>query len=499
MLALCALLTTGALAQTTTTTPADDVGTPTTGFDAHGFRLVSFDANPRDPLGYQRPTTLEPGTWYAGAMGEYASRPLAFQPADTLEVALSNVVAANYAAGVVAAEQVRFDLSVPLYLASTGASGAQGAGMGDVRVSSLVTVVSPADAQGVGLGAVAALDVPTGDPGDYLGSTGVAGLLAAAVTYEESTVTLSGRAGARIAPNSDADQRPAPTEGGDTLELAGGIGYLLDEATGFTLEADVSVPLDPTVQEAIGIPAEAVLSMRHVTSSGGQISGGVGVGLGQGAGASPIRLLLGGGFGSAAAMVRDTDGDGLADGDDACLDEAETPNGFRDDDGCPDVLPTLRLGARLDGEPVSAQLEAEVGDGTESAEGDVLEVSGLPGTEVVFTARVGACLRGTQELVIGDVDAEVWAALEPVRATVLVTVRDQAGDLLEGAEVRYLVDDEHCLPEERGVSGGEGSHQVGPGSYEVYVTAQGYDMHTGSFEIAEGEEHALDVVLAPQE
>ncbi|MBK9069696.1 MAG: OmpA family protein [Myxococcales bacterium] len=34
--------------------------------------------------------------------------------------------------------------------------------------------------------------------------------------------------------------------------------------------------------------------------------------------------------------VLDTDGDGIADGDDKCVDEAEDMNGFEDEDGCPD-------------------------------------------------------------------------------------------------------------------------------------------------------------------
>lgn len=35
----------------------------------------------------------------------------------------------------------------------------------------------------------------------------------------------------------------------------------------------------------------------------------------------------------------DTDGDGLLDADDACIDQPETRNGFEDGDGCPDALP----------------------------------------------------------------------------------------------------------------------------------------------------------------
>jgi OOP family OmpA-OmpF porin len=37
--------------------------------------------------------------------------------------------------------------------------------------------------------------------------------------------------------------------------------------------------------------------------------------------------------------IRDTDGDGFADDVDACIEEPETVNGFEDTDGCPDTLP----------------------------------------------------------------------------------------------------------------------------------------------------------------
>ena len=37
--------------------------------------------------------------------------------------------------------------------------------------------------------------------------------------------------------------------------------------------------------------------------------------------------------------IRDTDGDGIFDDKDKCVKEAETKNGFEDDDGCPDQIP----------------------------------------------------------------------------------------------------------------------------------------------------------------
>ena len=37
--------------------------------------------------------------------------------------------------------------------------------------------------------------------------------------------------------------------------------------------------------------------------------------------------------------IRDTDGDGIFDDKDKCVDKPETKNGFEDDDGCPDAIP----------------------------------------------------------------------------------------------------------------------------------------------------------------
>jgi len=482
----------------TTTAPTDapdplDAG----GFDAHGFRLLSFDADPRDPVRLQRPGDLEAGSWYVGVMGEYANRPLVFQPGDELEVVLSDVVAANIAGGVVAAERVRFDVSAPVFLASTGTAGAQGAGIGDVRVSSLVSVLQPSDFDGFGLGAVAALDVPTGDPDDFLGSTGVAGLLAAAATVEAGSLTATAQAGGRLAPNTDPEQRPAVTEGGDTIEAGGAVGWLFTDVTGVSAEARVSVPVDPSVTEAIGIPAEATVSARHVLPSGAHLSGGVGVGLGQGAGASPVRLLVGGGFGSAPPAPKDSDGDGLVDRDDACPDQPESTNGYQDDDGCPEQLPTVTFRAEFDGRPVddatlSLTVDGESVDGTRE-----LAVQSVPGVQLDVEARAGECLRGERTLTTGEVSASVAVELERVLGTVRVVVENDQGDRLAGAQVRYLTEDERCVPEERSVPDGEAEHAAGPGEYQVFVTAQGYGVYQTTVTVEEDQTAEVDAMLRP--
>lgn len=66
----------------------------------------------------------------------------------------------------------------------------------------------------------------------------------------------------------------------------------------------------------------------------------------------------------------DRDGDGIADGSDSCPDEAETKNGFKDDDGCKDEAPVVApvvVDGDGDGVPdASDKCPALAGDATTS-------------------------------------------------------------------------------------------------------------------------------------
>ncbi len=92
-------------------------------------------------------------------------------------------------------------------------------------------------------------------------------------------------------------------------------------------------------------------------------------------GAAPAPVVV-------PAIARDTDGDGITDDQDACPDDAETKNGVRDDDGCPETpevaaLPPLPKPAKpenedgdivVGGDDLCPQ-EAEDADGFEDGDG----------------------------------------------------------------------------------------------------------------------------------
>jgi hypothetical protein len=483
----------------------------TYGFDAHGFRFVSAAADPRAPLRFVRPGAAAPLGWSAGAVAEYAPLPLRFASEDgTRFSASSQLAAVNVAGGFSPVAGLAFDVSAPVVLTNTWGGAPDpsrayptvvgGPTLADLRVSVLAAPLRPGIGSNVGLGLLAALDVPTGAPERWLGTPGPAALIAAVATLEGGALTWSGQVGARLAPNTLPDARPAPTLGGDTAELAGAVSWLVRDGLGLGVEATAAVPIDPAVRAALSIPAEATLVSRYQSDGGRYLAAGVGVGLGAGAGASPVRVVLGGGWGTpVAATPRDRDRDGLPDRVDACPTEPEAPNQLRDDDGCPDVLPRTVVEARSAGVPApGATLTATLADGSVVTGVGTLTLEGLPGAEVAVRATDGACRAAAAVLTL-PADGESLSPLSLTRAeaTVVVRVVDATGQTVEGARVRYVVEDEFCRPADASLRGGRGTHVLGTGPVKLFVTALGYEVRQVDLSLAATERRLVEVDLAP--
>jgi outer membrane protein OmpA-like peptidoglycan-associated protein len=471
------------------------------GFDAHGFRFLSPDADPRDPLEFVRPGETEPLQWSLGAMAEYASRPLRFELEDGTEVTpLQNLVAVNVAGSFVPIDRVRIDLSMPAYLTTSDDAGTDGPAPGDLRTSLLLVGLEPSQASGFGLGLVASLDAPTGTPDRWLGTVGPAGAVGMTSTVEIEDYTFSWMGGGRFAPNSDPDARPTPTRGGDAVEAAASLGMIVSKGLGMGVEGRVSFPVEEAVRTAIGIPATAVATFRYATESGGYVSGGVGTGLGFGAGASPIRVVVGGGFGGKGQVAnKDIDADGFVDSADGCPEEAETPNQYKDEDGCPDALPQIEFVARReDREENAAAIVVDRPDKTTSQGIGKLMVGGQPGQLFVANAKVGACYGGRVEARTPEEGRiQVTVPIGRLDAEVVVTVTDAGGRPLDGAVARYIVEEEDCAPRDTTLVAGKGVHVVGSGPTTVFVTAPGYGVHQVTLTPPPGERTLVDAKLSP--
>ncbi|HHO50870.1 MAG TPA: hypothetical protein ENK18_08335 [Deltaproteobacteria bacterium] len=469
------------------------------GFDAHGFHFVAADADPRDPMTLLRPGDQGELDVSAGLLGEYASRPLVFEPQPgNRDVVLQDLVAANLAVGVSLMRLARIGVEFPMVLSRSGSAGS-GALPGDLRISTMVAFAQPQTTGGLGLGLVARLGIPTGDPGAYLGEGGIFGGGGLVGTFEAGSLTASWELGGSLNPKTPIDQRPAPTRGGDQLEGGLGLGWLVDETVGIGIEAHGALALDDAVRTAIGIPAEALLTGRYVDPGGAFLTAGLGVGLGAGAGASPLRVLLGGGFSARSGPGPDGDGDGLVDQDDACPAEPETPNDYRDEDGCPDVLPEVVFVARVEGRDApDAEVIVTGPDGSISSGQGQVRVRGRPGETFQATARLGACRRGEARVsVVEPGGASHTITILRITGQVLITVTDGVGRPLEGATVRYLTEDPACGSDNTEVIEGRGAHTLGVGEHTILVTAPGYDIHQQTLTIEPGGEISVKAILAP--
>jgi len=120
----------------------------------------------------------------------------------------------------------------------------------------------------------------------------------------------------------------------------------------YRLTDDVALTLETTVQGTTGWgswPIEAMAGSRFRLKGGVWGTAGVGAGLNDHTGTSSMRVVAGLGWNKRVEERevefigwfidpdRDRDGDGFKDLDDACPDQAETVDGFLDDDGCPEL------------------------------------------------------------------------------------------------------------------------------------------------------------------
>jgi hypothetical protein len=116
----------------------------------------------------------------------------------------------------------------------------------------------------------------------------------------------------------------------------------------------------------------------------------------------------------ACAARKDVDLDGLVGSRDDCPRQAETINGYADDDGCPDELARLRVivvdaaGRGVEGAAVSLPGAPPV---RTDASGVAMFFELLPVPELMVEARHGSAGRGQAALPLPDGPAEVTITL----------------------------------------------------------------------------------------
>ena len=472
-------------------------------FDAHGFDLNAYDDDVRDPLTLNRPGRFHQGDWYVGGLLEYAKAPLVYIVDDEPQTILDNVFAVNTSAGLSVHDFVRLDLSAPLYFSSTGPENvAQGAGLGDIKGSAMISLLRPtssSEAGGLGIAVIPFGVLPVGRDDAFLGQKGLVGGGHLVGSYEFTKVTLTGSVGMRFNPAFNLEN----LVGSDVLLSGFGVGYLFDPATSLTLEGNIETPFVAAMESWSAAPSEVLLSVHHRHDNGAHWTVGAATAVTPGAGAALYRLLVGGGFGLTKGDAPiDTDGDGLVDLDDSCPEEPETVNQYADADGCPDELGTLLVSALMDGNSAPGAAVSIEGDAPTAftSDGSAHPLTDLmPGSSWRAIASFGECWTGeaSTEAIAGE--APLVVDMErTLDASVVFEVVDQAGQPIPEAVVTWEADPTGCMPDTPLVlDGGSGRQPVGTGAHRVAVTAPGYSTHTEILDLTPGEEVRVDAQLKP--
>jgi outer membrane protein OmpA-like peptidoglycan-associated protein len=480
------------------------------GFDAHGFRLASYDADLRDPLVVQRPGAFSQGDWFLSGLAEYAKAPLVQvqmpeEGGEPTEVAVvDNLLALNLSAGVAAHERLRFDVLAPVYGLTTGVEQtSQGPAIGDMRVSMMAIGVRPkhiTGGGGPGLGVVGYLDLPTGTPGRFLGQQGIGGGAKLAATFEADQITVSGDVGAEF---DKAVEGFANVQGTDKVVASLGFGVLASDTVGLTLEGVVQPPIEATTFDlaTTAFPAESILSVRYRDASGGHFTIGGAAGITDGPGVAAFRVFVGGGFGSQEPpRPPDFDPVGELRSTDLCPLEAEVVNGWKDDDGCPDELSALAVDVRYQG--VSREADAEI-TGPDGPRMERIGIQGLaldavPGSRWQVRATSG-CLEGSAAATATEAGAQMVIELQPLYdSQVTVEVVGTDDQPLPDAQVLWQSDSPECIPAQPTAvdpATGALTQKIAFGTHTVKVTAPFHTLHEEEVTFRKGDAKTLQVKL----
>jgi outer membrane protein OmpA-like peptidoglycan-associated protein len=276
-------------------------------------------------LGFQR-------SLYAGMGLSWADDPIVVQHSDGSEEPLvHSLFGTRIAGGYNIAGRVRVDLSMPLYpYAGAPDAGWSGFSAGDLGVGALISL-KQVEAGSPGFAVHTGLQLPTG--GEYTGQPGTRFDLAAAAAGRSGAIGWTANLGLGLTKAEELGDISL----GSSIDPGLGLHYVLNDSLLLGTELTSTLTLAGGLGPFNKNPTEGHLYAQYASDGGLVVSGGAGTGLVAGVGAPDLRLFVNLGYHSKGVPpVFDQDADGILDDVDACPLEAEDPDGFDDEDGCPD-------------------------------------------------------------------------------------------------------------------------------------------------------------------
>lgn len=476
------------------------------GFDAHNFHLYAADAQPASPLQVASPFITK-GV-FGAVVFEYADSPLVRVPSSadgTLDFTkaqpvLDDVMALNLNVGWAPVRFARFDVGLPLFIASTGLEGANSFAVGDMRVQGTFGW-SKEEQRGLGVALSPYVTIPLGDSATFLSQSGVDAGADVSVGYHGDKLLAAASVGYNYAPDFELDN----LSGADHVVLGGTIGYEIIDHLGLNAEVRAGLPLGESLVAGTETPAELIAHAKYQLPIGVNfIAGGAG-GLTYGAGTPAYRVFLGVGYGPVFKKGPpppppdlDADDDGINDDVDACKAEPETVNSYKDSDGCPDGIGALTVTSTVEGKPVPGAITLTGPAGAQTGTETIKVEKAEPGS--AWTAKASwRCYSGEASITAKEGDTALDLVLSPVLdAKAAVEVVDKKGKPVEGATVKWdAQSDGGCVPAGGPVplAGGRGEIPVGAGKHRVFVTAKEMTNYTGAFDFTPGQTTNIRVEL----
>lgn len=221
------------------------------------------------------------------------------------------------------------DPTAALVMAPTG-------GLGDIRLSPKISILD-ADKMPIGLAVVLPVGLPTGSETGFIGEKNLTFSPTLAVEYANGSVHKreyqfrgAGNIGYLIRTD---DARIRDVHISNALLYGLGLGYHPIDPLEIDLEFHGQSAGNRSAQNA----AELLLGAK-IFSGPVAVSLGGGTGLLGGIGAPDLRVYVGMQVApNFDPSARDTDTDGVADGNDRCAKDPEDFDGYQDDDGCPEL------------------------------------------------------------------------------------------------------------------------------------------------------------------
>jgi outer membrane protein OmpA-like peptidoglycan-associated protein len=427
-------------------------------------------------------TRLPDRYWTTALTLHYARDPFVWVGEQgTVTAVVSDVVAGSLTGGAQLGP-LWMGAEVPLLLRSGGVLGGE-TGLGDVGVQAKATALDHDDAP-LGLAVLGSVIAPTSTVQTALGRGGFGYELEAIVDRPVGPALLAFNVGLHGLPDRGLEN----LTWGDRLVARLGAGTPVGDRAEASLELVGSTNL-AGLDGSAGVPVELLAGGGYRLVDDVELAVGAGTGLTGGIGAPVARVMAAVRY--APPLVRDRDDDGVPDTIDACRSEPEDRDGVDDGDGCPEPTQvTVRIEGpegRLVGD---ATFTLEGGDEgpVEGHSGDVVERFG--GRYELTAAAPGHAAATAVVTVRDGPDHPVVLTLEQVvvPGTLEVTIADGEGAPVVDARW-WLVDS----PDE--VFGTGDRAKLPPGAHEVRVEAPGFRPQTVAFELEEGGEQAVAVVL----